>query len=94
MHNPSGLLGPVPSGPAGRFVRVKKGVAGFLQDGRFVTPGDAPFAVSDHRAAELLKQGLVEACAPVAAIAGSEVMKAVNPAPAKAERAIAKPARA
>lgn len=93
MHNNSGMLPPVSSNPCGRYVKVKAGVRGFVDGGRFVTPNDPPFLVTDHRAAELLKAGLVEACAPVAAVAGNDVLNALHPAQQRAEKSVAKPSR-
>lgn len=77
----------------GRHVKVKAGVRGFLEGSRFVTPADPPFMVSDYRAAELLKLGLIVPCAAIA-VPGPEVLappvapieRAQHPA-AAAERA-------
>lgn len=84
----------------GRHVRVKPGVRGFLEGNRFVTPADPPFVVSDYRAAELLKLGLVVPCSPIA-VAGPDVLAALHPpieqavrsSPATAERATSRRGR-
>lgn len=86
MNNPSGLIGAQNAGP-GRFVRVKRGVKGFLEGGRFVTPSDPPFRVPDNRAGDLIEAGLVEACAQFA-VAPADMMNALHPEPPRPERAV------
>ena len=77
-----------------RYVIVKEKIAGFLVGLRFVTRSDGPFAVDDdQRAAELISAGLVEGCLPPQATPPEEVMRALDPAPSRAEKALAKPAR-
>jgi hypothetical protein len=76
-----------------RYVRIKPGIAGFLMGDRYLTRDDGPFAVeSDQRARDLISAGLVEGCVPLPAIAAGDVMQALHPGPAKAERAVARPA--
>lgn len=77
-----------------RYVQVKSGVAGFLFGHRFVTRADGPFVVEDdRRAAQMIEAGMVEGCMPPQAVGSEDVMNALFPAPAQAERATAHPSR-
>lgn len=73
-----------------RYVIVRAGVAGFLVGTRFVTRADGPFAVDDDRRAEaMIKAGLAEGCAPLPTVGNEDVMNALFPAAANAEKAVA-----
>jgi hypothetical protein len=69
-----------------RHIKPKKTF--FLGD-RSYTRDDGPIPVEEHHAAILVKQGLADFVTPLA-IDSSEIMAALNPAPAKAQRATAK----
>lgn len=69
-----------------RHIKARKG---FFFGDRYRTPEDPPFPVDDHRAGILVKQGLADFVQPVA-VAGEDVLSALHPGPAKAQRATAR----
>lgn len=70
-----------------QYVRIKPHLPGFLVGDRFITPSDGPFPTDVIKARELVRLGLVDACAEIEP-ASPKVERAVNPP--KAERATLK----
>lgn len=72
-------------------MRLIQAKASFMNGDRFVTPEDGPFETPEERARRLVSDGLAEYVAAVDLHAVRPVEQAaVDPAPATAERAVAR----
>jgi hypothetical protein len=68
-----------------RLIKIKS-KHGVLIGNRVYTDADPPFEVEDGKAKGLIALGLAEGCLPP--VEGPIVEHAVNPAPARAEKAV------
>lgn len=72
-------------------MRLIEAKSPFFTGDRYVTPEDGPFETHEDRARRLVSEGLAEYVAAVDLHATKPVeLTAVDPAPAKAERAVAR----